>query len=67
MPTTGLDLRVKRVRARVALGELVKAIGFSRTTVWGIEKALVVSPEHVKRYLAALETCRDIKDKETAA
>lgn len=66
MPTSGLDLRVKRVRARVALNDLVKAIGLSRTTVWGIEKAAVVEPERVAAYLKALETCRNINE-DTAA
>lgn len=66
MPTTGLDLRVKRVRARVSLGDLVKAIGLSRTTVWGIERAAVVEPERAADYLRALETCRNVKGESAA-
>jgi len=66
MPTSGLDLRVKRVRARVSLKALVAAIDRSRTTVWQIEKAAVVDPEDVKRYLAALETCRNVTTGEAA-
>jgi hypothetical protein len=66
MPTSGLDLRVKRVRARVSLKALVAASGRSRTTVWQMEKAAVVDPADVKLYLTALETCRNVKDGEAA-
>jgi hypothetical protein len=66
MPTTGLDLRVKRVRARVSLKALVAALPRSRTWAWELEKAAVVDPSDVKLYLAALETCRNVKEGEAA-
>ena len=61
MPTSGTDLKVKRVRARVKLNDLADAMGLSRQTLWVIENAGQVDPERVTQYLAAVETCRNIK------
>lgn len=67
MPTTGLDLKVKRVRANVKLLDLAERMNVSRQTLWGIERAGTVDPERVAQYLSALETCRNVKTGPEAA
>lgn len=55
MPTTtGLDLKVERVRAKLTVNELVAAMGISRTTFWTIEKAGEVPPATVEKYRDAI-------------
>ena len=52
--TTGLDLKVERVRAKLSLNEVVAEMGVSRTTVWTIEKAPEVKPETAQAYRDAI-------------
>lgn len=61
MPTSGTDLKVRRVRANVKLMDLAEAMGLSRQALWSLERAGQVSPERVALYVSALETFRDVK------
>lgn len=67
MPTSGLDLRVRRVRARVKVLDLAAAMGVSRQTLWTIERSAFVEPDRAAQYLEAIETCRHVKTEGTAA
>lgn len=67
MPTTGLDLKVKRTRANVKLRDLADAMQLSRQSLWSLERAALVPADRVSQYLAALETCRNVKTQGEAA
>lgn len=54
--TTGLDLKLLRVAARVKTIELADAMGVSDSRVSHIESRAVVTDEAAQRYRAALAT-----------
>ena len=54
MQTTGTDLLVKRVRARVTQTALADALGVNRATVHRYESRERVPPQFVERYEQAL-------------
>jgi plasmid maintenance system antidote protein VapI len=58
MQTTGLDLKLERVAARVPGRALAEALGVSDGRVSHIEALAVVTPAMVLRYHAALDACR---------
>jgi hypothetical protein len=60
MPTSGLDLRLERVAARVKIKDLAAAMDRHRATVIGYEKAGAVEPEVAAQYREALATLRDV-------
>lgn len=60
MATTGLDLRLERVAARVKLNALAERIGRDRRTVGRYESLAVVEPEIAETYRAALATFREV-------
>jgi hypothetical protein len=59
MPTSGIDLKVERVRANLTVVAVSAQMGLSRQAVWGIERAARVSPERVRQYREALLALRD--------
>lgn len=52
--TTGLDLKVERVRQRVKAIDLADAMGVSRQRVSAIEALALVPSDAVERYRSAL-------------
>jgi hypothetical protein len=54
MHTTGMDLKVERVRARVTVIALAARMGFSRQTVGDLERAAVVDKDRARAYREAL-------------
>lgn len=60
METTGLDLRLERVAARVKLIDLSKRMGRSRATVARYEGLAVVNPDVAFLYREALATFREV-------
>jgi transcriptional regulator with XRE-family HTH domain len=67
MPTSGTDLKVERVRARVTLVSLAARMGLSRQAVWGMERSAVVTGERAQAYRAALVALRDDRETSEAA
>lgn len=65
MPTSGLDLRLERVAARVKIKDLAEAMKRHRATVIGYEKAAAVEPEVASQYRDALATLSDVASPET--
>ena len=53
-PTTGMDLRVARVRARVRLVAVAREAGWSRQRVGAIEASDIPTSRTRRRYLDAL-------------
>ena len=51
---SGVDLKVERVRANVKAQDVAARMGVSRATVWGIERAAVVTAERAGQYRDAL-------------
>lgn len=56
--TTGLDLKVERIRAGVLSKDLAAAMGISSSRLSRIEVDLPVTERMLARYRAALGTCR---------
>ena len=54
MATTGMDLKVERVKAHVKLVDVAARMGLSRQALWGIERAAHVDQERARQYMAAL-------------
>ena len=54
--TTGIDLKVRRVRAQVLVKDLAKAMGISASRLSRIEVDAPVTDVMESRYMAALET-----------
>jgi hypothetical protein len=52
--TTGHQLRVERVAARVGVNEIAAAMRVSRTTIWSIERQALVRHDHVLAYRDAI-------------
>ena len=68
MATSGLDLRLERVAARVKLNALAARMERDRRTVGRYEGLAVVDTDVVTEYRAALATFRDVStDHESAA
>lgn len=63
---TGLELKVRRVAARVKAIDLAQAMGVSASRVSSIEREAVVSSAASKRYLAALDKCATSRTSEAA-
>lgn len=53
-PTTGHQLRVERVAARITVNAIYKAMKVSRTTVWSIERQAIVREDQVALYRDAI-------------
>lgn len=53
--TTGMDLKVERIRARVTIGTLAAEMDLSRQRISQIEATAVVTPETAQRYRDALQ------------
>jgi transcriptional regulator with XRE-family HTH domain len=62
MPTTGTDLKVERVRAKITLIALAARMGLSRQAVWGIERAAVIDSARATCYREALAALRDVPE-----
>ena len=60
--TTGLDLKLRRVRHRVRVIDLAAAMEVSHARISQIESLAVVTPQTTQRYLAALATLLDVSD-----
>jgi hypothetical protein len=60
MTTSGLDLRLERVAARVKLVDLARAMKRSRATVARYEGLAVVVDSAADEYRAGLATFRDV-------
>lgn len=60
MPTTtGIDLKVERVRANVTVTALAAQMGLSRQSVHAIERAARVVQERADQYRVALAAIED--------
>lgn len=59
--TTGLDLKIERIRAGVMVKDLADAMGITSPRLSRIEKDEPVTDRMVNRYRAALSTCRTEK------
>lgn len=53
-PTTGHQLRVERVAARISVNAITAAMGVSRTTVWSIERQAIVREDQAAAYRDAI-------------
>lgn len=60
MPTSGLDLRLERVAARVKLIDLSARMAKDRRTVARYEGLAVVPPEIVDEYRESLAAFREV-------
>lgn len=58
MQTSGLDLKLERVAARIPSATMAQALNVSASRVSHIEALAVVTPSMVLRYRGALEACR---------
>lgn len=65
MHTTGMDLKLERVAARVTGRALARRLEVSEGRVSHIEAQAIVSAAMASRYRAALDACRT--DRTTAA
>lgn len=57
---TGLELKLRRVAARVKQQDIAAVMGVTKSRVSGIEREHYPSAEATRRYLAALETLTDV-------
>ena len=60
MPTTGLDLKLRRVAARVRNADLAAEMGISSSRVSRIESTQFPSEDMQRRYLEALAALTDV-------
>jgi predicted transcriptional regulator len=67
MPTSGLELRRKRLLAEITVTALAAQMGTSRTSLWVLERSAKVSAEHAARYREAVKTLRAAIDGEATA
>lgn len=69
MPTSGMDLTVARVRAKLSKTAVAKQMGTTRQTLWVEERAEAVDPDFARRFLLAVDELRNAKEtaKEAAA
>lgn len=54
---TGLELKVQRVASEVRSKEIARVMGVDPSRITHIEASRKVTPETVRRYLAALSMC----------
>lgn len=59
MPT-GMDLKLRRVAARVKMADLAERMGRSRATLHRYEGLQIVTQQVAEEYLAALATFSDV-------
>lgn len=67
--TTGLDLKLERVRARLTVTAVAAQMGLSRQSVHGIERAADPGPERVRQHrvaVAAIRAATETADEATA-
>lgn len=64
---TGTDLKVERVRARIAANVVAAQMGISSSRLSRIEAQEALTDRLRDRYLGALETCRTSSTSEGAA
>ena len=62
--TSGLDLKLDRVREGLTVIAVAARMGLSRQSVHGLERAAKVSPERAQQYRQAVASLR--ADNETA-
>ncbi len=62
MPTSGWDLTVARVRAKLSKTAVAARLGTTRQTLWVHEKAEHVDPEFARRFLAAVADLVDANE-----
>jgi transcriptional regulator with XRE-family HTH domain len=60
--TSGLDLKLARVREGLTVVAVAAQMGLSRQSVHGLERAAIVTPERALQYRAAVEALRDITE-----
>lgn len=64
---TGMDLKLRRVAARVHMQALARQMGRSRATIHRYEGLMVVPPKVADDYLRALADIAEVETPETAA
>lgn len=67
MTTTGKDLKLERVAADIQANVLADRMGVSRSTLWHIEKAALVTEQQAADYRAALATFGNVATSKDAA
>ena len=67
MPTTGMDLKLQRVGAMVALKDLAARMERSRATIHRYEGLRVIPEDVARTYLEALATFQEVSDRPEAA
>lgn len=67
MPTTGLDLKLKRVAKRVRVTDLAARMGVQHPRVSHIEGAALVTDDAARKYLDALATFDDVATPQAVA
>jgi transcriptional regulator with XRE-family HTH domain len=65
-PSTGMDLRLRRVRANVKVKDLADAMGVVPSRISAIERSPAPRPDTIVRYLSALDTCRTVPTSKAA-
>ena len=63
---TGMELKLRRVSARIKGVALAEAMGVTSSRITAIEKEAVVTPETQQRYLDALDTLTHVRNVEVA-
>lgn len=61
MPTSGMDLKLARIRENVTLTELSAQIGLSRQALWATERSAMVDADRSRRILDGLAVIRAAK------
>jgi transcriptional regulator with XRE-family HTH domain len=59
---TGIELKVRRVAARVKAYELAEAMDVSPSRVSALEREAEITSTAAERYLAALETLQEVRN-----
>jgi transcriptional regulator with XRE-family HTH domain len=57
-----MDLKVRRIRAKVTQDQIAQHIGLSRSWVAKVERQENVAPENVAKYVEALRTFADVRE-----
>lgn len=63
---TGLELKLRRMAARVKGQDLAAAMGVTKSRVSAIEREQFPTPETERRYVEALKTLTDVPHVEVA-
>ena len=58
MPTSGMDLKLARIRENVTLTELSAQIGLSRQALWATERSALVDADRARLFLDGLAVIR---------